>query len=401
MSKNKVSEVADKFDHTSEDMMRDPWDMLSTMRRECPVAHSSQHGGFYLATTYDTVLEIESHWETYSSAQGVGIPPQPYQVPPVELDPPRHTDFRRILNKLFTKKELEKSRGDIEQTVHELMDGFIERGSADLIRDLIHPFMPRIALPIIGVPIEDQDKVIAWVHHILFNKAKDPQGVQKAGMELAGYLQALSAARRGEPRDDTDVLGLLLSATIDGEAISDDEIARTLTLTLFGGLDTSAAVMAEALLYLCRNPEEKRKLRDGEYEWPVVIEEFVRITSPLVGLRRTLTQDVILGGTPLKKGDWVFSLFLSANRDESRFPDADKCILDRRDNPHLGFGADRHLCLGRNLARLEIEVLLKIVLDRIYDYQIPESFSPEYWAGEPRGMKSLPATFTPGQVAGA
>jgi cytochrome P450 len=398
MTKQKSADLADKFDHTSEDMMRDPWDMLSIIRSECPVAHSSQHGGFYIATTHDTVMEIESNWETYSSAKGVGIPPQPYQVPPVELDPPRHSEFRRILNKLFTRKTVEKKRKDIENTVHGLINNFIGRGSADLVAELIHPLMPQIALPIIGIPMADEDRVLAWVHYILFNKAKDPAGVQQAGMELAGYLMGLSASRRGGPKDEDSVLGLLLDATIEGEPVSDDEIARTLTLTLFGGLDTSAAVMSEAILFLSRNPQERRKLRDGDYNWGVAVEEFVRISSPLVGLRRTLTKDTKLGGVDLKKGDWVFAMFLSANRDENRFPNADQCLLDRTDNPHVGFGADHHLCLGRNLARIEIEILLKIVLDRLYDIRVPDNFSPEYWAGEPRGMKSLPATFTPGPI---
>ena len=389
--------MADKFDHTSEAMMRDPWDMLKMFRGQCPVAHSSLHGGFYFASTYDSVMKIVSDWETFSSADGVGIPPQPFTMPPIELDPPRHTDFRRILNRLFTVKEVEKRRNDIEQQIHKLIDTFIERGAADIANELIRPLMPILVLPILGVPLEDQIKVCAWIDHILFGRVTDPAGVQRAGMEVAQYLHALASSRRGGPPDETNAMGLLLLGTAEGEPISDDEIARTITLVLFGGLDTSTAVMAESLLFLARNPDEKRKLRDGKYNWAVAIEEFVRITSPLVALRRTLTKETELAGTQLKKGDRILSLYGSANRDENKFVDADKCILDRSPNPHVGFGAETHFCLGRNLARLEIEVMLKVILARMYDFQVSDDFSPEYVVGESRGMKTLPATFTPGR----
>ena len=134
-----------------------------------------------------------------------------------------------------------------------------------------------------------------------------------------------------------DIVGLLLASSIDGKPFTDEEIYRTILITLFGGLDTTSAVMLEALLFMALNG--------------------------------------------------------CANRDESVFADADKCLLDRAPNPHIAFGAGAHICLGRNLGRLEIEVLLKIALERMHGYRVAESFVPEYFVGESRGMKTLPATF--------
>ena len=392
-----ATELAREFDHTDEVMMRDPWEMFGKFRGGCPVGHSEKLGGFYFATTYDGVNTILNDYETYSSAQGVGIPPMPQQMPPIEQDPPRHTDFRRILNQLFTPRAVAKKRENIEKLVNELIDGIIEKGSADLANEVIRPLMPKIILPIMGVPYEDHEKVERWIERLIFDRVPDPEGAQQAGIEMAMYLEELIASFRENPQGKTDAAHLLLEGEVGGEKLGNNEIARTLTLIMFGGLDTSTAVMAQSIFWLARNPEEKRKLRDGEYVWLEVVDEFIRYTSPLVALRRTLTKDAELEGVKLKKGDRILSVFASANRDESKFENAHLCKLDRADNPHLATGAEHHMCLGRYLARLEIEVWLKTVLDRLYDFEVPDDFVPDYFAGEPRGMKTLPITFSPGK----
>ena len=393
MTTKDVKQLADKFDHTSPEVMSDPFAMFDEFRSKCPVAHSSQHGGFYIATTYDAAKKVYEDYSTYSSSTGVGIPPHPYQMLPIDLDPPRQTKFRQILNKRFTPEQVEKQRPEIERAVNKLIDGFIQRGAADLASELVRPLLPNVVLPVLGVPLEDMDKMTAWIDHMTKGRASDLEGVQKTGMMMAEYLMGLSARRRGEASDESNIVGLLLASSIDGKPFTDEEIYRTILITLFGGLDTTSAVMLEALLFMARNPEEKRKLKADAYDWPAAVEELVRYTSPVQALRRTLMKDTELAGTPLKKGDWIMALNGCANRDEKVFPDADKVVLDRAPNPHIGFGAGAHICLGRNLGRLEIEVMLKIVLERMYDYRIAADFSPEYFVGESRGMKTLPVTF--------
>ncbi|MGQ0700612.1 MAG: cytochrome P450 [Panacagrimonas sp.] len=395
MSADDVQHLSEQFDHASEAQMRDPYPMYEALRQQCPVGRSAQHGGFYFVSSYAGVKKVFEDYSTYSSTTGVGIPPHPYKMFPIDLDPPQQTRFRRILNPAFTVESVAKKRAEVEARVNELIDGFIERGSADLALELVRPLLPAIVLPLLGVPSEDQPRMSAWIEYLTRGRAKDLAGVAKAGEDIGIYLMTLVAKRRAQAPVD-DVIGILLTSSVDGTPLSDEDIFRTVLIILFGGLDTTSAVMLESLLFLARNPDEKNKLLAGEHEWPTAAEEFIRYSSPIQGLRRTLTRDAELEGQALKQGDWMFGMHGAANRDPAVFSEPGRCLLDRKPNPHLAFGAGAHICLGRNLARLEIEVLLKAVLERLKDYRTTADFEPDYLAGEARGMKSLPVSFTPG-----
>jgi len=391
-----IDKLADAFDHASPEQMNDPYPMYEAFRRQCPMGRSSQHGGFNFVARYETVKKLFEDFSTFSSSEGVGIPPHPFEMFPIDLDPPLQAKYRRILNTRFTVEAVAAKGERIESVIDGLIDGFIERGEADLAADLVRPLLPAIVLPLLGVPYEDQPKMSAWIEYLTRGRATDMEGVMKAGQDIGMYLMQRVAQRREMPKED-DVLGLLLESFIDGEPFTDEQIYRTLLIILFGGLDTTSAVMLESLYFLARNPDEKQKLLSGERDWKTAIEEFVRFTSPIQGLRRTAKKETELEGKAIKPGDWIFGLHGSANRDEAIFPEAGRCLLDRSPNPHLAFGAGAHICLGRNLARLEIELMLRAVLTRLGDYQVAGEFAPEYLVGEARGMKSLPVSFTPGK----
>lgn len=383
------------FDHASEAQMRNPYPMYEQFRARCPVGRSAQHGGFYFVATHAGAKRVMDDYSTFSSTTGVGIPPHPYKMFPIDLDPPQQTKFRRILNPRFTPEAVAAHRAKIEAEVHRLIDGFIERGDAELAAELVRPLLPAIVLPLLGVPSEEQARMSAWIEYLTRGRATDLAGVAKAGEEIGSYLMTLVAQRRQQPAKD-DIIGLLLESTIDGQQLSDEDIFRTVLIILFGGLDTTSAVMLESLRFLAAHPVEKTKLANGEREWQTAVEEFVRFTSPIQGLRRTVTKETELEGQPLMPGDWVMALHGSANRDAALFASAEQCLLDRRPNLHLAFGAGAHICLGRNLARLEIEILLRAALNRFPDWQTDAGFEPDYLAGEARGMKALPVRFTPG-----
>lgn len=397
MSKPDIAELAAAFDHANPDIASYPHAMYQRFRTECPVGRSQQHGGFYFASRYADVKKVFEDYTTFSSSTGVGIPPHPYQMLPIDLDPPQQTKYRRILNAKFTVEAVAAKTDAVETEVRRLLNGVIEKGSCDFAAEVVRPLLPAVVLPILGVPLDDMHKVMAWIEYLTRGRATDMPGVIKAGEDIGAYLMQLAARRRQMPLGD-DIVSLLLSSKIDGETPSDEQIFRVLFITLFGGLDTTSAVMLEALLHLARHPDDRRKLMDGSYDWPTAVEEFVRMTSPVQGLRRTLRKDAELAGQPLKEGDWMFALLGSANRDETVFPDAERCMLDRSPNPHIGFSAGAHICLGRNLARLEIEILLKAILRRMPDFRVADDFMPEYLVGEARGMKALPVTFSPGAV---
>ncbi|MDB5970182.1 MAG: cytochrome [Hydrocarboniphaga sp.] len=399
MGKQTGQQLVEKFDHTSPEQMNQPYAMYQAFRSQCPVGRSAQHGGFHVASRYETVKKIFEDYSSFSSTSGVAIPDHPYRMFPIDLDPPLQAKFRRILNRKFTIESVATKQAEIQGAIDHLIDGFIATGKADLAAQLVRPLLPTIVLPLLGAPIESQQQISEWIELMTRGRASDIEGVARAGEAIAGVLMTQIAKRRTMPPID-DVLGMLLDSQIDGKPFTDEDIYRTLLIILFGGLDTTSAVMLESLLYLARHPETRQRLVSGELSWPTAIEEFIRYTSPIQGLRRTVTGDVELEGASLKSGDRILGLHGSANRDESVFPQADQCLLDRAPNPHIAFGAGAHVCLGRNLARLEIEILLKTVLARLGDYRVADDFEPEYLVGEARGMKQLLVDFTPGLKTG-
>jgi cytochrome P450 len=396
MKPEQVQALMASFDHASEVQMRDPHPMYEAFRTGCPVGRSEQHGGFFVASSYELVKKVFDDYARYSSTEGVGIPPHPYKMLPIDLDPPQQTRFRRVLNPRFTVESVSAQAPKVEAKVHELIDAFIERGHADLAAELVRPLLPAIVLPLLGVPLADQPQMSAWIEYLTRGRANDLAGVAKAGEQIGAYLMGLVAARRSQPPVD-DIMGLLLASEVDGKPLGDEDIFRVLLIILFGGLDTTSAVMLEALLHLSRHPDDARRLMSGELEWGPAIDEFVRFASPIQGLRRTVKEATVLGEQTLQPGDWVFGLHGAANRDPAVFKEAQRCLLDRAPNPHIGFGSGAHICLGRNLARLEIRILLQAVLSRMPDYATAAGFIPDYLAGEARGMKALPVRFTPGR----
>ncbi|MDB5582410.1 MAG: cytochrome [Bradyrhizobium sp.] len=379
-------------------IMQQPYLIYDRLRATCPVAHSDHHGGYAFATSFAAVKEIYSNFRTFSSAQGASLPSHPLRLLPLEVDPPLQTKYRRLINPLFTVEAVERKRAEIVRVANGLIDDLIERGDADLINDLVRPALAAVVLPMLGVLTTDQKHVSILIEWITLGRSEDMARVERAFEELIDYLAGLVARRRGEARID-DLIGTLITATIDAWPVTDDEIVRILIVTLLGGLDTTTAVMGEALLHLARNPDDARALLSGELTWATAIEEFIRFTAPVQGMRRVVLRETSLEGVTLTTGESVIALNGAANRDPGKYAEPNRCILDRENNDHLSFGAGAHICLGRNLARLEIEIMLDLILRRIPDMSIAADFVPTYTVSEARGMTALPIRFTAGSPA--
>jgi len=393
---DKTSRSIAEFSLHDEAQMQNPYPIYDEVRSRCPMAHSDELGGFYFVTRYDEAKTVYKDFRTFSSRDGTGLPAQPVEMYPIDLDPPQQTKYRRILNPAFTPEAVGKHRPRIEAIVRDLIDEFIADGAAELGAQLIRPTLSATVLPILGVPLSDQRMISANLDYLVRHRADDPVRCNQIGQEMAGYLMGISAARRtAEPQND--ILQTLLAASIDGAQLTDDTIFRVLLIILFGGLDTTSAAISEALLHLARSPDDAARLREGQVPWATAIEEFIRYTSPIQGLRRTVITETELGGVMVKPGEFILSLNGAANRDPERFVEPHRCIIDREMEEHLAFGAGAHVCLGRDLARLVMDVMLRALLERIPDYTVPNEFVPEYAAGEARGMKRLPVTFTPGR----
>jgi cytochrome P450 len=378
--------------------MDDPYPMYDELRAKCPVGRSRQHGGFVFAATYDEAKAVLSDFRHFSSANGIGLPARPIKLFPVDVDPPEQVRFRRILNPHFTPEAAEALRPRVETLVDDLIDGFIERGACELGDDLVRPTLPATLLPVLGIPLEDLNIFFGWVETTMRRRVSDPEGVVKAAASIHEYVLGVIAAHRAlpEPRPH-NVLNSLMTQPFDGRILSDDEIARTLMIIINGALDTTTVGVLEALLYLSRHPEDAQRLRSGEFDYKVAIEELLRCFCPVTVMGRTVTEDTELGGLSLRAGEFIMAMNGAANRDPRQFPDAALCALDRQDNPHLSFGQGAHICLGRHIARMEIECFLKAVLTRMPDFHTEVDWRPEWDIFQGRAMKHLPVTFTPGR----
>lgn len=387
----------EEFDYYSPEQMYDPYPMYRELRSKCPVAHSKQHGGFVYAATYAESKVILSDYRNFSSNNGIGLPARPIRLFPVDVDPPEQVRFRRILNPHFTPEAAEILRPRVEMLVDDLIDGFIERGHAELGDDLVRPTLPATLLPVLGIPLADLHKFSGWVETTMRRRVSDPEGVVRAAALIHEYVTGVVAERRANQPGPHDVLNSLLTQPFDGRGLDDDEIARTLMIIINGALDTTTVGVLEAMLHLSRNPADAERLRSGEVPYPVAIEELLRAYCPVTVMGRTVMNDLDLRGEPVKAGEFIMAMPGAANRDPEQFSDPDRVVLDRTDNPHLSFGNGAHVCLGRHIARMEIEVFLRAVLTRMPDFETVEGFEPEFDIFQGRAMKHLPVVFTPGQ----
>lgn len=383
------------FDYYSESQMKYPYDIYDELRSKCPVGRSSKHGGFAFAASYEAAKTVFHKFKTFSSAYGNTIPPKPLKLYPVDLDPPASVKIRRVVDRHFTQKAVEEMRPNVEKLVNSLIDSFIEKGHADLANELVRPMLPVTLMPILGIPLEDVPKLTHLNQEQAFKRASDPEAADRAAKLMFEHIMGLIAARREKPGSN-DLLNSLIMATFEGSPLGDDDIARTMMLFVSGALETTTNGVLEPLLYLSQYPEEADRLRKGELDWGVAVDEFLRYFTPPTGLARTVTHETELENVKLKAGEFILALNGAANRDPKRFPQADRCLLDRSDNPHLSFGYGAHICPGRHIARMEIEVLLKAVLTRMPDFRVPKDFVPEWFIFTSRSMKRLPVVFTPG-----
>lgn len=385
------------YNHHNPEIAKDPYSFLAKVRGGCPLGHSKELGGFFYPTSYEGVKRVFSDYRTFTSTQGAGLPDQLVRFYPVDLDPPNHTRWRRTLNRFFTQEAADADRPRIQALADQLIDAFVERGSADLVNEFTRPFLAMTTLPVIGCPSEDRPMLSEKLMWMVHNRLIDHDGwVQRYG-EIGDYLMGLAAARRTAPPRD-DLLQCLIEEEFDGRRLSDMEVYQVLILALFGALDSTSSAMSGSLLHLGQHPEDKQRLLSGEVPWDVAIEEFLRFTTPIQALRRTVTQDTEIDGGTLHPGDIVLAINGAANRDPAKFADPDKCIIDRDARDHMSFGSGAHVCIGRHYARVMIRICLETMLRRIGDYRIAPGFTPDYTSSEARALKTLMVEFTPGKT---
>jgi cytochrome P450 len=392
---------------------------FATLRRENPIAYFPEPivepfpegPGYFAITKMHDLLEISRHPEVFCSGQGaVSILDMPADMNEfygslISMDDPRHARLRKIVSGTFTPRMLNNVLDEVEKTAKRVVDGIVDKGEIDFVKDVSMPFPLLVILDMMGIPHSEFETVLAQSNIILSGGDPDfiPEGTDPitaflgAGATLAGLLNDLAVLRRANPTDD--LLSALVNTEVDGEQLSGDELASFFILLSVAGHETTRTALSHGVTHLSQNPDQRALLlADIDGVMPTTVEEIVRYASPVVWMRRTLTQDYVLSGHEFHEGDKIVMYYGSANRDEAIFADPDTFNVLRDPNPHVGFGGPGpHFCLGAHLARREITLMLREVYTRLPDLEL---------AGPPvqlrsnfiNGVKNLPMSFTPGGV---
>ncbi len=315
---------------------------------------------------------------------------------PLQIDPPDHVKFRRLLDPLFAPREMEKLEADVRALVVELIDEFVESGECEFNGAVAIPLPCTVFLRLLGLPLADLDLFLRFKDEIIRPAAATPaEGramARETGKEIYAYFETVIAQRRQDPQDD--MLSGFLSAEIDGEVLTTEDIMDIAYLFLLAGLDTVTASLGCAVAYLADHPERQQALRDDPSLIPAAIEELLRWETPVPGVIRVATQDVEVAGSKISAGATVTCLLASANTDGAEFADPEAVDFERAANRHLAFGAGIHRCLGSHLARLEMRVALEELHARVPQYAVKAGETPIFTMGI-RGVEYLPLVWQP------
>ena len=393
--------------------------VFDLLRRESPFAffaepvipHITAGPGYHAVTRYADVEAISCQPALFASGAGavsiVDMPPDlnEFYGSLISMDDPRHGKIRRIVAKAFTPRVLENLVGNVQAVASDVvvrarqkaMDG---DGSIDVVADLAAPIPLRVICDMMGIPDDDRAMVLQQSNVIL--SGGDPELIEdaeyavtaflQAGEALAGLMTRLAVQRRQRPADDLTTA--LVTAEVDGERLTDQEIASFFILLLVAGNETTRNAISQGVLALSEHPAERDRWAADPGLTRTAVEEIVRWTSPITWMRRTATRDVELSGRSFPAGSKFLLFYGAANRDPDVFPDPHRFDLTRDPNPHVGFGSrGPHFCLGAHLARREIGVAFRAFFDGLPDLEV---------TGEPvrlqssfvNGLKRLPARLT-------
>jgi cytochrome P450 len=376
----------------------DPLPVYATLRHECPVVRSD-FGGFptVIVSRYDDVWWLLRHPEHFTSAgDQLSLGEQP--LIPLQVDPPRHTQYRRLLNPEFVPREIEKLEPPIRRLVTELIDGFASGGSCNFHEEFATPLPSGIFLALMGLPESDLPKFLKW-RDATIRPPVEPGDIEgatriraQAAHEVSEYFKSAIEECRSKGLSDT-LLSKLVHATIGGEPLTETELLGMSHLLLLGGLDTVTATLDCMIYFLATHPDYRSEIIDDPSLIPAAVEELLRYETPVMVVPRSVKEPVDLRGVQLEAGEGVTVAIGAANGDEEEFGKTD-VDFHREPNRHVAFGAGNHLCLGAHLARLELRVALEEIHRRIPDYRITEGEDVHFSPGI-RQADHLPLEFSP------
>ncbi|WP_027168509.1 cytochrome P450 [Mesorhizobium sp. WSM3224] len=372
--------------------VRDPFTVYDRLRRDCPVARSNKHGGFWLMTRYEDVRAGAINWRDFtSSVAGVTaipvITPRTEPMLPIEIDPPHHSRYRALVNPVFAPERVAEITPRIKDLARSILERMAQKGSADAVAEFCVPVAITSLAAFTDVPLADSERWVDWITRMF--DVGDPVAGAAASRELVAYIDGLIAARRAIPTGD--FISMLMAAEIDGERLEDGQIRSFMTVVFGAGFETTADGLSVMLHWLAENPASLARLAAEPGLIPTAVEEFLRFSAPIQVFGRNAARDLCVHDRRIRAGDIVALAFGSANRDPAVFEAPDELRLDRKPNRHLTFGAGPHLCAGAGVARMELAVALEALIETGIGLALDPGAAPRWKTrGDRRGLAKLP-----------
>ena len=367
------------------------------LRAQCPVAHTDRLGGFWALTRYDDVARAASDPRTFTTTVQNVIPKVAFtgRRPPLHLDPPEHTPYRRALNPLLSLEKSEALAPRTRELARELLAPMVAKGGGDICAE----FSSYLPIHVFGEWMRVPDDWLGTLHDagrafILAVHSSKPDAMKETSLALYDMARELIARRRAEPQDPAiDPTSALLATRVNGKPLDDEMMVGTVRQVLVVGMVAPMVMVGSICVHLSRERDLQSRLREDPSLIPAAVEEFLRLYSPYRGFARTPTRDVEIGGRTICEGEAVALLYASANRDEEVFPQGDRFLLDRPNiADHLAFGRGPHNCPGIHIGRMELRVALEELLAATNGFEVSGPVVPTRWPEI--GALSVPLRFT-------
>ncbi len=355
------------FDPLAPETFDSPHEDYRRLRATCPVAHSDAWGGFWALLKHADVAAVAADWQTYLTSQQNVVPKVAFtgRRPPLHLDPPEHTPYRRALAPLLSDRRVAALEPVMRRICRDLLAAMVARGGGDVCTD----FSSHMPVAVFGHWMNLSELAVDQLAQVgrrynIAVQSNDIEQTRIASAALYEVAQNVVAARRASPLAvETDATSALLAVRVDGAPLPDELIVGTIRQVLVVGLIAPSVVIGAMAVHLARDPALQTKLRDDRTLLPAAVDEFLRLYTPYRGFARTAERDVCIRGRTIPAGEPIALVYASANRDEDVFEDPDSFRLDRPNmTASLAFGRGPHMCVGAGLGRLELIVALDELL---------------------------------------
>jgi len=395
------------------EVLANPYPLFHRLRTEDPV-HWDAFLHTWVVTRYVDVIEVlysfsaeRTHTPEKLKAMGLSEMSPIAQLMVKQMlfmDPPAHTRLRSLASQAFGPARVAVLRSHIREIVNRLLDAVQSKGELDIIQDLAEPLPAIVTAEMLGVPLGDRFQLKAWsadFAEMLGNFQHNPEHAPRmlrAVQDMTAYFR--DSIRRQKDHPQEGLVHSLMTAEVDGDRLTEEEVVANSIVTMVGGQETTTNLIGNGVLTLVRNPGEMKRLREDSSLIPSAVEEMLRYESPSQHTGRLVPQDVELGGKSMQKGQAVMAVMAAANRDPERFPDPDRFDVTRNDNRHLAFGYAAHFCFGAALARVEAQEAFEAIIRRLPDLELQPGRL--HWRNNLglRGLTALPVKFQSSPTAG-